>query len=376
MRFQKYLAQFHPNSVVRLLRRWCRTNLVWWLDRLLLAAASSPRSWIRRAAVQPLSEIRRLPKLLSDGFTVEVVLLRGIAAIGQSQLAVAYIGSGSSLDYLQHILFADRESQRERIERCRVWDLRKTVLAIEDRCDMAIIERNSLLKWKPTSGRWVAGPPWVRMVYDFTPGETWEQMRKRFRGQKQNMRRIARSGYTYRICHSSSDFDYFYRRMYLPYVTDRHHGYAIISDERYLETLFRDGRLLFVLRGGTKPVAASLSLVYGDACYGIVTGVLDGDRKWVKDGALSALYYFEMMWCHDNGMRRMDVGRCRPFINDGLFGHKTLWGFRPILDPWSEREWTFWVPNHYQPAHDWLSVHSYIPSIGQSHEDPMEMAVS
>ncbi len=63
---------------------------------------------------------------------------------------------------------------------------------------------------------------------------------------------------------------------------------------------------------------------------GIITilGVKDGRRDYVKQGAISALYYYTILWAKERGYTELDWGHCRPILNDGLFLYKKRWGMQ------------------------------------------------
>lgn len=350
----------------RRFRRRCQQKLIWRMDNWLFAAQGSSRRWMRQLFIRPLFELRRIAKLVFDGLRLRVVLLKGYAVDSQAFFTVAYIGEGDGLNFLQYSLFAEDEAEREQRGRCFVWRAPVEALAFADEVDMVILERNSLFSWRSPFGEWHIGPPWVRMVRDFEPGEDWQQVKDSMRHQRDNIRCVRRGGYTYRISHDEADFDHFYNHMYVPFISARHQGYAIISDQAYLRSFFRRGMLMVALSKGERPVAMLICIPRGEVLYMISLGVLDGDPKWMRNGAVSALYYYSYQWAHEHGMRRVDAGRCRPFLTDGLFSHKERWGLCPEQGLWVHSEWLFWVPNGSPAAQAWLRAHFFVPSVSQS----------
>jgi hypothetical protein len=284
----------------------------------------------------------------------------------QSPISVAYIGEGDSLAFLQHSLFEDGQATCVKLESCYAWRAASRAEILADKVDMVIMERNSLLTWTPELGEWHIAPLWLRMRRHFRVGESWQQVKASMKHQSRNIRYVRSGGYTYRFTNDDADFDFYYRRMYVPITQERHKNRAIISDETYLRSFFRRGALMMALSQGERPVAAQICVVSGTALYLIGLGVLDGDVRWMQDGAASALYYFSIQWAHEQGLRQADWGRCRPFLSDGRLKYKKRWGLVPEQDPWAHSEWLFWVPAHSAAARAWLQSHPFVPSFSQS----------
>ncbi len=55
-------------------------------------------------------------------------------------------------------------------------------------------------------------------------------------------------------------------------------------------------------------------------------GILDANREFVKRGAQVGLYYFVLNHAASQGIGTVDITVTSPFLNDGLFRHKTAWG--------------------------------------------------
>ena len=51
-------------------------------------------------------------------------------------------------------------------------------------------------------------------------------------------------------------------------------------------------------------------------------GVRDGDFGWVKEGAITALYYYTIKHWKDNGYKKLNLGGSRPFFSDGVLNYK------------------------------------------------------
>jgi hypothetical protein len=334
------------------------------LNKWLIIAISSPSIMVRGLFIRLLAWARRIFLLVFGDWHYKVILFRGTYSVTSMPMRVCYVGPGDSLYFLPYLLYEDSNYKREDRGECFLWQGPSKVLDFADHVDMTILERNSLLQWTPKSGNWLMSQTCVRMVRDFEAGEGWQQVERTMKkGNRRNVLRIQQGNYTYRISHSETDFTHFYHRMYVPYISARHYEQAYISEKCELRDYFQHGMIMFAMRKGEEAVAACLSMKRGNVLYAIAFGVLEGDFEWVKDGAISALYYYQIKWCLENGYRRFDGGRCHPFIMDGIYQHKKRWGLRPIRDLWDHNEWLLWSPHKSEASIAWFNDHQFVPEV-------------
>ena len=68
-------------------------------------------------------------------------------------------------------------------------------------------------------------------------------------------------------------------------------------------------------------------------------GVMDGEFRYVKEGAIGALYYYKMKYLQERGYRRLQAGASRAFLKDGVLCFKKKWDMRLT----SARSAGFWI---------------------------------
>lgn len=226
-------------------------------------------------------------------------------------------------DYVQGRLYAQPPRV---IARRRVFipSLRR-LLRQPDLCDLCVARLpkiydsvfRSLADYRTTDG--------VAQIIE-TAG-TWDEVRSKFAKKKRQITNSfeEKSGLGCRMSHDPADFEHFYHRMFVPHITRRYGEQASIDAHGEMLKFFRRGLLLFVTKGGTD-VAGALSLVEGNVLRFRRTGVLDGDESLVDGGAQTALYYFQLKYANENGLRAVDTMLSAPFLNDGVFRHKREWG--------------------------------------------------
>jgi hypothetical protein len=171
----------------------------------------------------------------------------------------------------------------------------------------------------------------VRQVIE-TSG-TWEQVRSGFVHKKQQITNnfSEKYGLEYRISHDPSDLAFFYERMFVPHIRRRYGELSIIEPYEKIKPFFEKGMLLFVRKNGVD-VAGALSLIQNETLVFRRTGVLDGDESHVEAGAQTALYYYQIKYANENGLRAVDAMMSHPFLNDGVFRHKKEWGATVLSD--------------------------------------------
>jgi hypothetical protein len=175
------------------------------------------------------------------------------------------------------------------------------------------------------------GREFVRQVVDTSGG--WEAVRKKFSTQRRGEANtlIAKHGLSFRVSKEPADWEYFYQRMYVPYVRSRHGALAVVNAMESLRTWFKDAFLQLVMRGG-QAIAGVVSEVDGDRLVSLRCGLLDADPALVKCGAMTAIYLFQLQLAVEKGLRALDLRYSNPFLDDGVFRHKAFWGARAVSD--------------------------------------------
>jgi hypothetical protein len=181
------------------------------------------------------------------------------------------------------------------------------------------------------------GREWVRQV--IATRASWEELRKSFSKKRRQISNDfeAKNGLSCRISREAADLDLFYHRMFVPHIRRRYGELADVDDYEDVKRAFAGGGLLLFVMSEDRPVAGALSVLAGDVLMFRRTGVLDGDESYVKVGAQTALYYFQLRYAVEHGLAALDTMKSAPFLNDGVFRHKADWGARSFPDDEAER---------------------------------------
>ena len=336
-------------------------RLMLWLEDLLIRIYSTPNPVTRRWELPVVFLMYRVVLFVRGGQEFDIYRLEGIPANQKEPITLMYFQSGHGLEYLAKEMFCENEFRSEKVGSCRWWKLAKQAEEAAARADVVVIERNTLIRWTPRRGQWLRTPTWVSMAMEINPGLPWEEVKKQMHSQHSNIRAIKKWNFTYTVNHDSCDFDFFYEHMYLPYITQRYPESGFTDSKSHLRNIFEHGFLAQIGLPGGDPIAAVVSLRRGELQFSVALGVLEANNTWLDAGVISALYYYQIKHAYDDGLRRVDVGGARPFLNDGLFQYKYRWGMRPVLDYWNPREWLIWIPNGSEAARLWAAEHPIVP---------------
>jgi hypothetical protein len=156
---------------------------------------------------------------------------------------------------------------------------------------------------------------------------------KRFRdARKRVQKKLKKSGLTYRITREEEDFKFFYHRMSKPLVK-KFGDAAMEMSYMDMKSVFEQGLLMFIQYNG-EPVAGLVCVEQYPTIVSYRLGVLDGDQYYTEMGAQAACYYFLFEYASQQGFQQVDFMRCLPFLNDGVYVHKRLWGAQ--VGPYAE----------------------------------------
>jgi hypothetical protein len=149
---------------------------------------------------------------------------------------------------------------------------------------------------------------------------------------REDLRKVARQGFTLVQCDADADWELFATRMVAPQARARFGDGAWIPSPRLLHEMRRAGTLLLVQLDG-ESVAGICAVPRGDTVWLPVCGVRDGDPGLFRRGATTAAIALSLAWAGAQGFRAADAGRTSPFLEDGVQRIKRKWGFHPIVDP-------------------------------------------
>jgi len=145
--------------------------------------------------------------------------------------------------------------------------------------------------------------------------------------RKRSIKKIKSLNYSYVIFRNNDKFfDFYYWKMYLPYIRRRFGLGAQPCSYIHSKAFFKkNGGVIFVLNE-RRPIAGMLFHVRGKTVDTLNLGLYDGDQKYLKDCACEAALFFLIKWAKIKGLRILNHGATVPFFTNGIFQYKKEWG--------------------------------------------------
>ncbi len=288
------------------------------------------------------SLMRRL-SILFRLFRGSAYELKGPEKHGGHDLTAVFMGSRASRAYLSNLLFRGNPAVRALGRFSR----RKIVSLLDEthpRADLIFLESPPLLSSLFRKRGCLIIPQWVGTRLETTgPGESILKATGS-KPLREDLRRIRRQKYRYRVSRNHEDFDFYYHRMHVPYVSHRFDDLTLLTRYEVMKRLWQKGFLVLVWEEGREQeVSGGLCFIRDDTFYLRTIGVLDGRKEFVSQGALAAVKYFALRLAAEAGCGFFDFGLSRPFLRDGVLVYKKKWGGRLIPSPRNPGMWAFKV---------------------------------
>jgi hypothetical protein len=217
---------------------------------------------------------------------------------------------------------------RERcVGRAWLWNIPKVVARRGNDCCVVLVHAQERFRHLLGPQPWVGIPSWVE-------GELVLPLAREIlttKDVRNDLRKMRKYNYSFEVTQDIRRFEDFYHHMYLPYAVQTFGEGARIWPPEVLERSFRAGELLLVTRQGV-PVAGQLIDYARPVPQLLVLGVRDARPELVHEGVIGALYHFGLRHLESRGFRRVEVGKSRAFLNDGILRYKKKLGLR-LLGP-------------------------------------------
>ncbi len=220
------------------------------------------------------------------------------------------------------------EGYRERcVGRAWLWHVPRIIARRGNDCCVVLVHAQERFRRLLGPQQWVGIPTWVM-------GELVLPLSREIltaNSVRDDLRKIRKFAYSFEVTQDIRRYEDFYHHMYLPYAVQTFGDGALTWSPEVLEESFRAGELLIVNRHGT-PVAGELIRYTESAPRLLVLGVRDASRELVHEGVIGALYHFALRHLESKGFRRVELGKTRAFLNDGILRYKKKLGLR-LLGP-------------------------------------------
>ena len=265
------------------------------------------------------ASVRRSPLALA-WHQPAMVRVQGRSMAGRPDASVILAGGSPVNSYILERLF-DGDTVTTPLGRCWLGALPKRLRSLKDEADLVIARVETGVS------RRLFGDAFLRMpeIVDAQiavphPDERWP----RSKSARSNVTRVKKSGLGWSISHDPADFDFFYDKIYEPYVRDRFGASAAVASRGMLRFRFAQGGLQWILHGSDR-VAGQLLESCGRQLRCVVVGydpAYDANRL----GVGAATMIFAVHYAQSQGFDVIDLGGSRPSLHDPVLLNKRFWG--------------------------------------------------
>lgn len=247
-------------------------------------------------------------------FWLPVSIYRGAVHNSTTKANFVYIGWNEQIaGYWLSFVFQDYEKVSGHIK-IPVWKLKKFVKGITADNDLVMVEMaNRIVSHFLRNINGFDVPRWLKTYIDIKYSLAYK------RRVKEICRLNRKNAFTFEKAVAVEDFDFFYHRMYEPYIKSRYRETAVIEKYKPMLKEFTDRNsvIYFLLQNGSRIAGMYVGYIKG-VPHGHALGVLDGSSEILKSGVTAPLYYFALEEHYRKGENIMTLGGTSPFLNDGL----------------------------------------------------------
>jgi len=191
------------------------------------------------------------------------------------------------------------------------------VVARVDRLSAQIFFRTNFLMVPEIVGTWLTVP------------DDLDALVRLSHSIKEDVRIVRRERLTQETSHMEADCEVFYHTMYVPFMRRRHGEFAVVRSLPQLRRAFHQGGIHWILSDGRR-IAGRLFQQRNEVLHWLALGTADGEWRWVKAGAVAALYFFGIKHARDQRCTQIDLGGTAAVLTDGLLRYKRKWGSRLV----------------------------------------------
>jgi hypothetical protein len=260
----------------------------------------------------------RVKNIKLDSFKVQ-----GIDQNKKTKLNFLFFGDEYFVNYYSYIFFGNSFS----VKKCEKTFICSINKKITGEYDAIIVKTDKIFKNNLEKNGFLISPEWIEMRLDIR-NEFDKIIKNVKKSAMDDVRKIKKNNFTYEITNDSYKFDYFYKEIYIPYLSNRHEKVIIPESIDYdeIKNLFENGYLL-VIKDKNKIISGCIITKNRKKAYFSYTGV-EKEGDYLRKGASSALYYYFIKWAKENNMDTLIFGGVRPFKTDGLYKFKKKWNMK------------------------------------------------
>jgi hypothetical protein len=238
-------------------------------------------------------------------------------------LCVAWSMGSHAKSYLARTAFLPGYEERN-LGRAWFWRLEEFVRSQAPECTLVFIEAHEAQVRLMGGCRYFSVPAWVWGDMDVPIGASVARETKRQEGY-----RIRKYQLQVDVTRDPEKVRHFHQEMYVPTTLESHGDGAYLIGLNTLHHWLENGDLLMV-RNAEQEIGGMVLSYDGGNPLTAFPGVLRADRRFLQQGAMGALYLCCVERAAAKGYRKLNLGRSRPFLLDGVMQYKKKLGHRIV----------------------------------------------
>lgn len=257
-------------------------------------------------------------------FRFDLWVITGEEIKSKQAFGILYAGSEKSKNYMVNLAF-DSPYEENYIGSTWILGLVKQVKE-KNNCSLIVVEGPQFFRLFLKNMKWFYIPGWISGEIDIS-NEISSLITKQ--SLKSDIRKIKKNNLSFESTNEISHLYDFYHNMYLPYITEAHNNEVIVKEYNILKENFKNCDLIFI-KSKDKYIGGCLIVYVGKRARLWCLGVKDGNRDYLQQGVVGALYYFSFCYLKKRGFGKAGLGDTRAFLKDGVLQYKKKWGVRII----------------------------------------------
>ena len=269
------------------------------------------------------------------GRRAELAVLEGVSRVDGAGLLVVTDLSRDAEAYWKGLLFAAPPARRA------VGEVRGplgfTRLTLPD-ADLTLLALHRRARGRARERGYLVMPAWVQTSIDTRRSleAIAEGERSGRNSRKNDIRRTQKSGLRPVLVRSPAEVLHFFEAWWRPFIETRYGAEMVAFSTDWARQMARVCDVMWVERDGVR-LGGSLLEPRGRELRNLAFGVRDPAA--VREGVLTACYWFMIERAVREGWDALQLGSSRPVLSDGVLRHKLKWG--GVLTP--VRQWDYFA---------------------------------
>ena len=263
-------------------------------------------------------------------FKPDLWVITGHEQYSKEDLTISYSGDIRNKNFIVKLAF-DHSYDETYVGKVWLWRAAKFVQKKNERYGLHISEIPVKIRLFCKRKNNFFLPLWIDGEIDTTSNISSDSL-------KTDIRRIKKNNLRYEISDEISMLHKWYYQMYLPYITQTFDKRAFIFSYDYFRKNFGEHGIykeLFLIKQENEIIAGILMGHVKYKIYLYDLGVKNGNNKYVKNGAIGALFCGPTIYSEEKGFKSINYGFSRPFLNDGVLQFKKKRGIC-IKNTWNK----------------------------------------